>query len=54
MGKAYAKELASLGFNIVLVARNQEKTDAVAAELRQKFKVKTKVIIFDFATLETE
>ena len=34
IGKAYAQELASRGFNIVLMARNQEKTDNVSNEIK--------------------
>lgn len=54
LGKALALELASLKFNIVLVARNQEKTDAVAAEIREKHSVETKVLVFDFRSLYDE
>ena len=36
IGKAIAFELASRGFNIVLVSRNAEKLNATAKEIREK------------------
>ena len=54
IGKAYAHELAKSGFDVILMARNQEKLDAVAKEIEDKYKVKTKVVIFDFGTLTDE
>ena len=38
----------------MLMGRNQEKTDAAAKEIREASGVQTKVLIFDFASLETE
>ena len=54
IGKAYAHELAKSGFNIILMARNQEKLDKVAKEIEERYNVKTKVVIFDFSTLTDE
>jgi NADPH:quinone reductase-like Zn-dependent oxidoreductase len=54
IGKQYATELAKSGLNIVLVARNQEKTQAVAKEISELYKVETKVVVYDFAKLSTE
>jgi 17beta-estradiol 17-dehydrogenase / very-long-chain 3-oxoacyl-CoA reductase len=51
IGKGYANELASRGFNVVLIARSEEKTNAVAKEIRDKYKVSTKVVLFDFCKL---
>jgi 17beta-estradiol 17-dehydrogenase / very-long-chain 3-oxoacyl-CoA reductase len=48
IGKAYAKELAKQGLNIVLLSRTQSKLDAVAQEIRDKYKVETKVVAVDF------
>ncbi|XP_078077176.1 very-long-chain 3-oxoacyl-CoA reductase-A [Mustelus asterias] len=48
IGKAYAKELAKRGMNIVLISRSQEKLDQVAEEIREQFKVETKTIAVDF------
>ena len=49
LGKQYAVELAEAGFNIILVARNKDKTDLVAKEIAKSTGVQTKVIIFDFS-----
>jgi len=55
IGKAYAFELAKSGFNIILMARNQQKLDDVAKEIRMKYpSVSTKTVVFDFVTLNTE
>jgi 17beta-estradiol 17-dehydrogenase / very-long-chain 3-oxoacyl-CoA reductase len=48
IGKAYAQELARSGLNIVLVSRSLEKLEDVAAEIGDKYKVKTKVVAVDF------
>ena len=39
LGKQYALELARSGFNIILMARNAEKTEAVAKEIRDTYGV---------------
>ncbi|XP_042294709.1 inactive hydroxysteroid dehydrogenase-like protein 1 [Sceloporus undulatus] len=49
VGKAYAKELASRGVNIVLISRNKEKLEAVARELVDSYKIETAVIVADFS-----
>lgn len=54
IGKQYAIELAKSGFDIILMARNEEKTKGVADEISKKHGVKTKVIVFDFSSLSTE
>ncbi|KAF3767256.1 NAD(P)-binding protein [Cryphonectria parasitica EP155] len=46
LGKEYAKQLASKGFNIVLVSRTQSKLDALASELSG---VQTKVLAMDYS-----
>lgn len=38
IGKAYAKQLAQQGVNIVLVSRTQSKLESVAAEIGKLFK----------------
>ncbi|EGC36368.1 hypothetical protein DICPUDRAFT_54676 [Dictyostelium purpureum] len=50
IGKAYCHQFAKKGLKICLVSRNQEKLDSVASEIEKKYKVKTKVISFDFDT----
>ena len=47
-GKGFCFELARRGLNIVLVSRTTSKLQDVAAEIEQKYKVKTKIIAIDF------
>ena len=51
---SYCKEFAKAGFNIVLMARDEEKLERVASELREEFKIETKNIKYDFSKLSTE
>lgn len=37
IGKAYAKQLAKQGVNIILVSRTQSKLESVAAEIGKQF-----------------
>ena len=46
----YAFELARRGFKIGLIARNKEKLESVAQEIREKYNVDTKIVVFDFNT----
>ncbi|XP_053304793.1 very-long-chain 3-oxoacyl-CoA reductase [Spea bombifrons] len=48
IGKAYAEELARRGMSIVLISRSPEKLEEVSKEIKEKFKVETKVISADF------
>ncbi|KAM7041478.1 very-long-chain 3-oxoacyl-CoA reductase [Acridotheres tristis] len=48
IGKAYAEELAKRGMKVVLISRSKEKLDQVSTEIREKYKVETKVIVADF------
>lgn len=54
IGKGYAFELARRGFKVGLIARNKEKLEAVAQEIREKYNVETKVVVFDFNTHYTD
>ena len=54
IGKQYAHTLAKEGFDIVLMARDNEKLQKVAKEINNQYKVKTKVVVFDFSKLATE
>jgi short-subunit dehydrogenase len=49
IGKSFSEELANIGFNVILISRNQSKLDIQAKEIQSKFKVKTKTIQFDFS-----
>ena len=49
IGKSFSDELAKIGFNLILVSRNNIKLENQASEIENKFKVKTKLFQFDFA-----
>ncbi|XP_061389159.1 inactive hydroxysteroid dehydrogenase-like protein 1 [Musca vetustissima] len=49
IGKAYARELAHKGFNIVLVARNEEKLKETADDIAKEFGVEVYTIKADFS-----
>ena len=53
IGKAYCEAFAKEGFNIVLIARNEDKLNAVAKEIRSAYKVQTQVLVYDFGKLAT-
>ncbi|XP_040272764.1 very-long-chain 3-oxoacyl-CoA reductase-B-like [Bufo bufo] len=48
IGKAYAKELARRGFDVVLISRSVEKLQNVADEIEKESQQKTKIIEVDF------
>ncbi|XP_050811419.1 very-long-chain 3-oxoacyl-CoA reductase isoform X1 [Gopherus flavomarginatus] len=52
IGKAYAEQLAKHGMNVALISRSQEKLEQVASEIKEKFKVETKIIAADFGERE--
>lgn len=49
IGKAFACELASLGFNLLLVARRHPELLALSRELEHQFVVKTDVLTLDLS-----
>ncbi|XP_075151242.1 hydroxysteroid dehydrogenase-like protein 1 isoform X1 [Haematobia irritans] len=49
IGKAYARQLARKGFNIVLIARNEEKLKTVAKEIENDYGVEVLTIQADFS-----
>ncbi|XP_061191226.1 very-long-chain 3-oxoacyl-CoA reductase-like [Saccostrea echinata] len=49
IGKAYAKELAKRGVNIVLISRSEAKLQEVANEIEKESKVQTRIIVADFS-----
>ncbi|KAH6659381.1 short chain dehydrogenase [Truncatella angustata] len=50
LGKEFATQLASKGFNLVLVSRTQSKLETLAQELESKFSgLRTKVLAMDFS-----
>ena len=54
IGKAYALELARRGFKVGLVARNKDKLDAVADEIKKTYNTETKCVVFDFNVFYTD
>jgi len=43
--------MAAIGFNICIIARNENKINEKLAGLQRRHKVKTRCIVFDFAKL---
>ena len=54
IGKAYAEELAKQGFKIGLIGKNREKLEALSKELKEKYKVETQIVVFNFRVDYTE
>jgi short-subunit dehydrogenase len=51
IGLEMAKYAASLGHNLVLVARNQQNLQALAAQIQQQYKVAIKIIAADLSEM---
>lgn len=49
IGKAFATVFARNGFNLVLVARREEKLKSLAEQMEKLFEVQTKVLVSDLA-----
>lgn len=52
IGQSFAEELAKAGMNVVLVARRQDRLNALAQELEGKYKVMCPVIAADLSSAE--
>jgi short-subunit dehydrogenase len=50
IGNAYARELARRGHDLVLVARDTQRLETVAAGLREKYRVEVDVVTADLTT----
>jgi len=50
IGAVFAKELAAKGLNVVLVARRQDRLEALAKELKSNHAVETHIIVADLTT----
>ncbi|NHJ84730.1 MAG: SDR family NAD(P)-dependent oxidoreductase [Asgard group archaeon] len=50
LGAAYAKEVASKGINVVLIARRKQLLDDLSNEIKSKYQVETKVLLLDLAS----
>jgi short-subunit dehydrogenase len=53
IGLEFANELAAQGYDLVLVARNPEKLEAVAAEIKNKYPIEIVTIAQDLSRLES-
>ncbi len=49
IGKEFAKNLAKLKFNLVLVSRTMSKLEAVKKEIEDEHKVKVEIYALDFS-----
>lgn len=50
IGKAYAKELASRGINLILVSRTLERLERTRKEIHEAFpKIEIRIIVADFS-----
>lgn len=52
IGKDIAKELAKKGYNLVLIARNEEELKKLGKELEEKNKIKVQIIATDLSKVE--
>jgi short-subunit dehydrogenase len=50
IGQCYAEQLASRGYNLVIVSRDEEQLNSVADKIREKEGVKVCVVVKDLAT----
>ncbi|CAO3422166.1 SDR family NAD(P)-dependent oxidoreductase [Azospirillum doebereinerae] len=50
IGKVYAERLAARGYDLVLVARRQDRLQRIAAELQQRFPVNAEALAADLST----
>lgn len=50
IGKEYAKQMASRGFNVVLISRTLSKLETLKTEIEIEYKVKAKILAIDIAS----
>ena len=51
IGLCYAKQLAALGYNLIIVSRDKEQLDNVAEHISEKYDVKVTTLVKDLATM---
>ena len=49
IGETFARKLATRGYDLILVGRQQDKLDAVAKAAKQKANVKVETLVADFS-----
>jgi len=49
IGKVYADRLAARGYNLVLVARREDRLQQIAADLQERFPVRAEVLVADLS-----
>jgi len=49
LGAEFAKQLSGAGLNVVLVARREERLNALAQELEQTYSIRTRVVAADLS-----
>eukprot|EP00177_Eucheuma_denticulatum_P007992 GFKZ01014554.1.p2 GENE.GFKZ01014554.1~~GFKZ01014554.1.p2 ORF type:complete len:309 (-),score=53.97 GFKZ01014554.1:2015-2941(-) len=54
IGAGFVRALAKRGMNVILLARSQEKMEALAKEIGDKYGVQSKVVPFDFGAADVD
>lgn len=54
IGKAYAFKLAKKGLNVIIISRTKSKLDDCAAEIKEKYGVKVKVVVCDYSNFDDD
>ncbi|KKN81338.1 hypothetical protein LCGC14_0320850 [marine sediment metagenome] len=54
IGEAFARELASQGFDLILVARRKNRLDNLSKELHEKYSIKAEVFVADLSNIDDD
>ncbi len=54
IGRAYASQLATRKFNLLIISRSLEKLNKMRDEFESKFGIQVKVLAFDFTTADAK
>jgi short-subunit dehydrogenase len=52
IGAEYCRQLAALGYHVVLVARREDKMTELAGQLEREYQIKTRVLTADLASVD--